>query len=495
MHILKLFVFVFASLVLFSCGEESKKVRHGSSSSNMVEEEMVALDLKQIKARDTLIALTGFNSISYFIYRGQPMGYEFELLERLANHLDVELKLKIVRDMDDVFTMLNKGEGDIIAHNLTIIGSRLDYVNFSVPINTTQQVLVQRKPKNWRRLKQHEIEKQLIRTPLELGGKTIHVREGSSYYARLLSLIEETGVEIDLEIVEGEFSSAEYLIQEVANGKIDYTVADENIASISTAFYPDLDIDMPVSLQQQIGWATRKTSPQLLKAINKWLGKMQKQSDYYVIYNKYFKSNRSIAKKVNSPLFAANSGKISMYDELIRKHSMKIDWDWRLLAALIYQESKFDPEAESWVGAKGLMQMMPETAKEFKIEDLSNPASSVQAGTDYLRRLERFWANRVEDDQERLKFVLASYNAGPGHVLDAQRLAEKYGQDPGKWENNVAEYLKKKSLPEYYNDPVVKSGYCRGEEPFKYVAQVLRRYEHYKRFVAKDLGKKAVASI
>lgn len=465
-----------------SCGQEARQKTNGQQA--IIEKQAEdGLDLEQIKARDTLVALTGFNSISYFIYRGQPMGYEFELLERFAQHLDVELKLKIVRDMDDIFGMLERGEGDIIAHNLTVTGNRKELVNFSIPINTTQQVLIQRKPKQWRRMKQHEIEKKLIRTPLELSGKTVHLREGSSYYTRMQSLIEESGVNIEIEKVTGEFSSSEYLIKQVAEGEIDYTVSDENIASISTAFYPILDIDMAVSLQQQIAWATRKDSPNLLKNLNKWLKKMQKRSEYYVIYNKYFKSRNSIAKKFNSPYFAASSGKISKYDELIRKHSVKIDWDWRLVAALIYQESKFDPEAESWVGAKGLMQLMPETAQQFNVQDLANPDHSVNAGTTYLKRLEEFWKNRVPDPDERVKFVLASYNAGPGHVLDAQRLAEKYGEDPQRWENSVAEYLKKKSLPEYYNDPVVKSGYCRGEEPSKYVAQILRRYEHYKRFL------------
>ncbi|WP_170227077.1 MltF family protein [Luteibaculum oceani] len=478
-------------LMLFSCTGKPK-TKSNKPSASLKPNSATKIDLPQIKKRDTLVALTGFNSISYFIYRGQPMGYEYELLERFARHLDVELKLIIVRDMDDIFELLNSGKGDIIAHNLTVTGGRKEIVNFSDPVNTTQQVLVQRKPENWRQLKQHQIEKKLIRTPLELSGKTIHIREGSSYYPRLLSLMEETGEEIDIETVTGDEASTESLIKQVAHGEIDYTISDENIASISTAFFPNLDIDMAVSLQQQIAWATRKNAPKLLKEINAWLDKEQKNADYYVIYNKYFKSRRTIAKAVKSPLYAATTGKISMYDELIRKHSVKIDWDWRLVASLIYQESKFDPSAESWVGAKGLMQMMPETAADLKVEDLEDPDNSIKAGTDYLRRLERFWEKRVEDEEERIKFVLASYNAGPGHVLDAMRLAEKYGKNPQKWENHVADFLRKKSKPKYYNDPVVKSGFCRGEEPFKYVTQILRRYEHYKTFVKEESKPKEV---
>ncbi len=444
-------------------------------------EEPLEFDLEAIQERGSLIALTGYNSTSYFVYKGKTMGYEYELLERLADKLEVKLEIKVVENLDSIFHYLNQGEGDVIAHNLTITQDRKSEIDFTLPINTTTQVLVQRKPKNWRNMKRHVIDRNLIRTPLDLKDTVVHVREKSSYYTRLQNLNEEIGGRIKIVTVPGS-SGTEFLIKQVAHGEIPLTVADENIAKISMAYFPNIDVQTPVSLQQEVAWAVRKNAPELKKAINNWLEGMQKSSDYYVLYNKYFKNKRAIKKRVESPLFAKNSGQISPYDNLIKQHAESIQWDWRLMASLIYQESKFDPSATSWVGAKGLMQMMPETAKEMGVKNRSNPADNIAGGARYLKRLEEIWEDKIEDRSERLKFIMASYNVGAGHVLDARRLAEKHGSDPNLWEGNVAYFLRLKSKPEYYNDEVVKYGYCRGEEPFKYVEEIIDRFYHYEQF-------------
>ncbi len=457
----------------------SENLASGTSSSNTVD--MVKRDLDAIKERDTLVALTGYNSVSYFVYRGEPMGYDYELLQRLSEHLGVNLKIQVVQDITQAENLLATGQGDILAHNLTITGKRLEKLAFTEAMNTTQQVLVQRKPKNWERLKKHQIDRAVLRTPQDLVNKTLHVREKSSYASRLKNLREETGLNFTITTAPGS-TSTEYLIKQVALGEIDYTVADQNIASISQAFFPILDIKTPISLQQEVAWAMRPNAPKLEEAVNEWLTKMQGGSDYYVIYNRYFKHKRSLVRKVESELYARNSGVISEYDPLIKKYSNNLGWDWRLVAALIYQESKFDPAAKSWAGAKGLMQMMPATAKKFRVQNLYAPAANIKAGTAYLAELEDFWEDRIPNKKERKHFVMASYNVGPGHVLDAQRLAEKNDKDPSLWYKNVAHYLRKKSKPKYFNDPVVRHGYCRGEEPYRYVKQILNRYEHYKKF-------------
>jgi membrane-bound lytic murein transglycosylase F len=150
-----------------------------------------------------------------------------------------------------------------------------------------------------------------------------------------------------------------------------------------------------------------------------------------------------------------------------------------LLAAVVYQESKFDPYGESWAGAKGLMQLMPETANRFGVTDRSNPRQSLQGGVRFLMHLERYWERDIPDQDERLKFVLASYNAGLTHIIDARKLAVKYNDDPTNWQV-VESYLLKKSDPKYYRDPVVMAGYCKCEEPVNYVRDILSRYEEYK---------------
>ena len=154
-------------------------------------------------------------------------------------------------------------------------------------------------------------------------------------------------------------------------------------------------------------------------------------------------------------------------------------WDWRLLASIVYQESNFQPGAESWAGAVGLMQLMPSTAEEFGATDRTNPHQSLKAGTRYLRYLDRLWGKNIQDPKERLKFVLASYNAGLSHIIDARNLTKKYGKDPMKWDD-VESFLKQKSNPKFYRDPVAVAGYCKCEEPVNYVRDILSRYEEYK---------------
>jgi membrane-bound lytic murein transglycosylase F len=226
---------------------------------------------------------------------------------------------------------------------------------------------------------------------------------------------------------------------------------------------------------------------------------MKKKTEYYVIYNKYFKNPKASLRRIKSVYSTIiNNGKISPYDALIQDAADQLGWDWRLLAAQIYQESRFKTDAESWMGAIGLMQIMPATAETFGVENLTDPAESIRAGVTYMVWLNILWEKYIPDVQERVKFILASYNAGQGHVLDARRLARKYGRNPNKWEH-VADFLQKKSNPEFYNDPVAYSGYCRGDEPVTYVKDIMNRYQRYKQLVTtpvqEEAPKKALASL
>jgi membrane-bound lytic murein transglycosylase F len=401
------------------------------------ESEKVNIDLDRIRERKKLIALTGYSYSSYFIYKGTPMGYEYELLEKLADHLGVELEIVIVQDLNEIFGMLNRGEGDIIADNLTITKERDELVDFTAPHNLTKQVLIQKKPGNWRYLSAEQLEKNLIRNPIDLIGKEVHVRRESSYYTRLNHLSDEIGGNINIVESAGE-TETEELIMNVALGKIPYTVADENIALMNKPYYPDIDISTALSFPQRIGWAVRSDSPQLLAAVNEWIFKMKKDPDYYVIYDKYYKGRRGVEYMVNCSKTSSCGRTISPYDKMIIKHAKELGWDWRLLASLIYQESHFDPQAKSWVGASGLMQLMPATAESFGAVDVNDPIQSMKAGTSYIKWLDNYWKARVPDREERIKFIMASYNVGQEHVADAQRLAIKYNRDPQRWDDNVA---------------------------------------------------------
>jgi membrane-bound lytic murein transglycosylase F len=226
---------------------------------------------------------------------------------------------------------------------------------------------------------------------------------------------------------------------------------------------------------------------ELLKSFSDYIGIdleliTENRFDDALPHAKYFNNSRS-SIIVKSDLYALNTGKVSVYDDIIREYSASIKWDWRLLASLICQESRFDPNVKSLSGAYGLMQIMPQTGKNFGIDITASPQNNIKAGIKYINWLHSIFDPKIRNENERLRFILASYNAGPGHVLDAMKLAEKNGMDPQKWEGNVALWLKKKSEPKYYNDIVVKYGYFRGTGSVTYVTEILDRYEHYKNII------------
>lgn len=438
----------------------------------------VEFDLAEIKKRGRLIALVDNTSTSFYIYKGRPMGFEFELLTKLGKKLGVELEVRQESDLDIAFHDLNAGKADILAYNLAVTKGRLKKVAFTGTHHETRQILIQRKPSNWRSMSAAQIDRELVRNVVELGNKKIHIRKGSSFKTRLQNLSTEIGSPIQIVEMGGEVG-AEELIQMVAKGEIAMTVVDENDAKLLEGLYQDIDTKTPISFTQSIAWAVRHNAPELLAETNIWLKEVQKSSVYAALYNRYYKNSYNHAYRVRSSYSSIRGSMISPFDTEIQAYADLLGWDWRLLASQIYQESKFEIDVESWAGAQGLMQIMPATAERFGAEDPFDPMQSLRAGVNYLEYLDKFWINKIEDPNERLKFILASYNAGQGHVLDAYNLAFKYGKNPKKWEN-VEEFLLKKSDPEFYLDPIVRSGYCRGQEPVNYVKEILSRYEQYR---------------
>lgn len=438
-------------------------------------------DLEAIKESGTLRALTIYSGTTYFLYKGRPMGFEYELLERLAQDLDVELEMVVAKDENDLIDLLQNGDGDLLAYGYTITESRKKKINFTTPLYLSHQVLIQRKPENWRRMKLHEIKNYLVTNPVELIDDTISVKRNSSYASRVQNLSNELGGEIFIDTLKGTLST-DKIIKKVADGYIKYTIADENIAFINSSYYPILDISTSLSLSQRIGWAVRKRDTVLLSTVNEWLDNAKKTTDYHVIYNKYFKNKRLYKKRVKSDFYSINESKISPYDDMIKENAKLIDWDWKLLASVAYQESQFRPNRDSWAGASGLMQIMPATARELGVSDPYNPSQSLKAGAKYLKQMLGKHEN-ITDSVQRIKFALGSYNCGLYHVKDAQKLAEKQGLNPLIWDNNVELALLDLSFPEHYNKDFVKYGYVRGEEPFNYVKEIFKRYEHYEKFI------------
>ncbi len=436
-------------------------------------------DLDSIKARGKIVALVDNSTTSYFIYKGQPMGFEYELLKRFANFIDVELEVKVIYNLDSMVNYLNNGFGDVVAANITATSKRKKLVSFSDAIHRTHQVLIQRENKD-----------SLITNLNELSGKIIHVWSNSSFLERLQNLSGELGEPINIVAVNNHdtgvaMNKTLQLIESVAEGQIDYTVADENIAKVQQKMHGNLNIDLALSLEQSIAWAFRKTDTNLIRIANEWLKKEKEKSDFYTIYLKYFKARSKLKKKLTSDFSSVSGGQISRYDETIKEEAKRIGWDWRLLAAQIYQESKFQHDAESWTGAFGLMQLVPHTAAAYGLDsnNIKTPEANIKAGVNYLLWIQDFWEKHIPDSTQRKKFVLASYNVGLGHIIDAKNLADKYGADPSVWDDNVESYILKKSESKYYSDEVCKHGYCRGKEPYGYVRNIMAGFEHYKNLI------------
>ena len=472
MRLLLRFLVCFSLFSLSQC-------KRGTESLSFSPEPAVEHDLASIIKRGYLEAIIDNNSISYFIYKGTPMGYEYELLQHLCKSLKVKLKIKVISGIDEAFDQLNKGAGDVLAFPLTITKDRTNYISFTQAHYTTSQVLVQKRPANWRLQPPQLIEKRLIRNPVDLIGKQVYVIKGSSFGERMKNLSQEIGG--DIIIMEDSASAeTESLIRKVATGEIKYTVTDQTIANVNSLYYPNLDVNTVLSLPQQIAWGVRKNSPELLLAIDQWFETSKRNGLFQIIYNRYFNSPRFSISMASSDYSSLAGNKLSPYDEQIKQGAKQIGWDWRLIASIVYQESNFNPRVESWAGAIGLMQIMPETGEFLHAGDLWDPQQNIKAGIRFLKFLDDYWAKTVSDPTERLKFVLASYNVGASHVIDAQKLARKNGRNASLWDDSVEYFLLQKSNPKYYHDKVVAAGYCRCDGPVRYVKEILDRYEEYK---------------
>ncbi|WP_300729638.1 transglycosylase SLT domain-containing protein [uncultured Bacteroides sp.] len=444
-------------LLLISCKGNKNGVK-------MVDGE-AAIDLPEIKEKGELVVLTINSSTSYFEYRGSPMGFQYELALQFAHSLGLKMRLKVVNDPMEMVGCLLKGEGDLIAYNLPITNEWKDSLIYCGEQNVTHQVIIQRRGKD------------ALKDVTQLVGKDVYVQPGK-YLDRLNNLNEELGGGILIHEVATDSTSIEDLITQVAMGDIAYTVASDEIAKINRTYYPNLDINMKISFDQRSSWAVRKTSPLLAEAADKWHRENINSPEFKASAKRYFEL---VKRTPHVAILSLKDGKISHYDDLFRKYSKEIGWDWRLLASVAYTESNFDPTVVSWAGAKGLMQLMPATARAMGVPPgmEQDPEESIKAAVKCIAYLQRIFA-KVPDPEERIKFVLAAYNAGAGHVIDAMALAEKYGRNRYIWNHHVDHYILLKSNEEYYRDPVCKSGYFRGTETYNFVREVTDRANVYK---------------
>jgi len=429
------------------------------------EQERRTGDLAEIKRSETLRVATRNSAANYFVWRGQLLGFEYELADRFADRLGLRLEMVVADPDESLLALVREGRADVAAAFLTpAAGGEAGGIAWSRPYHhAVHQVVTDRRDRG-------------IRAIGDLAGRTFHVRAGSEAWHRLEQLREEHAVDFAIEATPPALEP-EAVIGRVGSGEYDLTLADDHIVSNARAWNDRvravLDVGEPVSHR----WAVREGNDALLAAVDRFLTRTYRSEFYNVVYAKYFQDHERIQHFHAQRVDLANDRGLSPFDDLIRQYAKRHGFDWRLLAAQMYQESGFNPRARSWVGARGVMQIMPRTAQQVGVTgDLYDPEVSIRAGARYLDWLR----DRFEEDlsvQDRMWFTLASFNAGIGHVRDARRLAPRLGLDPDRWFDNVEVAMLRLSQPKYYQR--ARFGYVRGREPVEYVRSIRERYQAY----------------
>lgn len=413
--------------------------------------------LKSILNAGEITVITHNNAQCYYLYQDRPMGFEYELAKAFADYLKVKLKIKIAEKWDEMIPAIMAGEGDFIAAGLTIMPEREKMVAFSDGyLSTCQHIIVHRDNMNLNKVD-------------DLAGKTVDVRKKTSYHKRLEE-IKKQGIDLNIKLHED--LTTEELIRQVAEKKIEITIADTNIALLNRRYHPQIAITCRISDDEYLGWAANQNSVEFLEIINQYFSVIKKNGTFTKIYDKYYKSVDTFDYVDLRAFHRRLKTRLPKYISIIKQEAKTYNFDWRLIAAQIYQESHLNPRARSHAGASGLMQLTRSTARSLGINDILDPEQNIYAGVKHLNNLYALYDKAVASD--RLFIALAAYNIGQGHVKDARNLAKKMELDPNQW-SSLKKTLPLLSRRKYYRDATY--GYCRGAEPVKYINQIMIYYD------------------
>jgi membrane-bound lytic murein transglycosylase F len=423
-------------------------------------------DLDAIRKRGALRVLTRNSSTTYFLHRGEELGFEYELVREFARTLGVRLELVIPPSREDLATYLREGKGDLVAAGLAITAERSREFAFTAPYNKVSELLIV------------PAKDRVTRSLADLRGRKIAVRRSSSYHQTLAPLQAQHGFELEA-VPEDE--ETEDIMDAVGEGQYAATVADSNIVDLELTFSDDIRSVGPVGDPRDVAWMLRRDQPRLKAAADRFVRRIYRSTFYNLTMTKYFKNQRHM-RAATSEDRSDQIGQLSPYDPLVKKYATMYELDWRLVTSQMFQESRFDPSARSWAGALGLMQVMPRTARELAVGDVRQPERGIHAGAKLLARYVAMYREPEIDEQDRLRFGLASYNCGPGHVADGRRLAADMKLDPNKWFGQVEKAMPLLAKPRFAR--AARHGYCRCSEPVKYVSGIQSRYESYSKLIA-----------
>ncbi|HPF69045.1 MAG TPA: transglycosylase SLT domain-containing protein [Candidatus Krumholzibacteria bacterium] len=445
----------------------------------LVPHPQVERDLDAIGRTGVLRMIARYNSSSYFVHKGGQAGFDYELLVRFAREQGLTVEVVVPEPGEDEVSLLNAGHGDVACTGTNPDEDLARWVAWTRPTNFVRKAVVT------------AADDPRGDDPATWHGAVLTLPAGDPFRADLLKLRDETGARF--RVVEALPSvSPEDLLAQVESGAIEAAVVDDVGARASLAYRGDLRIAALVGDVRPAVWLVRHNSPELLAALNRYLkeqlsvteaGRTRRGQTYGIIYDRYFENPLTIRGFQEAAHRPDKSGRISRYDDLIRAQARPLGLDWRLVAALVYQESRFYPYALSKAGARGLMQVLPAFAGD-QADSLYDPAANLRAG---LRLLNATWnAYAYLDSTDRVRFTLAEYHAGNGHVTDARRLAMDMGRDPNHWDGSLGETLPLLEDPRWYGR--LRHGFYRGTRTVDYVDEILARYRAYSRLVPLDPG-------
>ena len=461
------FVFVFLSLV--SCREEKEDSKETEAVTEALSESFRTWD--DIVFSDTLKIGTVTSPTAFFVYRDERFGVEYQKILAFAKAAGLELDIRISQSPDTLRQWIETGEVDLSITPFAMSKENAEAYAFAGMTDTLSLVLVQKA--------KHKTVSDLP----DLHQKTLTIIPNSVSELRAGQIVEELGdttVRIARVDTLGQEDLLEYLATKGDSTLI--TLAENDLARVYAKQFPGLDASVRASLPIRYRWILNKQNLALKDTVDAFfsdstrIAHFQRMALLDSAYKYYFGGP--------TKSYHLLPGGISAYDEIFKREAKRIGWHWTTLAAMAAQESTFRADVIGWSGARGLMGIMPSTGRNFgaDIESLLDPEVSVRVAVDLLKTLIPLFKS-IEGEENREAFVLAAYNAGLGHVQDAQRLAEKYGANPKSWLGGVREYMLLKSNPKYYNDPVVRFGYVRGRETVNYVDEITRRAAAYKAHV------------
>ncbi|TXH22360.1 MAG: transporter substrate-binding domain-containing protein [Elusimicrobia bacterium] len=436
-------------------------------------EPRVERDLEAIRA-DTLRILVLSDPLTWEQRPQAQSGLEWELLERIARRLDIPVRAVPLDHPDSLWMALQEGKGDIIAAQLTPRADHARWVDFSRPYRTVRPVLAT--------VYQRGTGKGKAQVGPVLDSVLMAV---ASPFRSPAYPLNGALCPVEPDPVLGPHTS-EQLFTELLLGRTHAVVVSDAHAAFEVARTPLLSFSEPIGPPVDLCFAVRRNGPALRKAINEVLEEEERNGNLALMTSAYRAKGPGTSQRLRAERSIPIAGdSVSPYDRTFRSFAGGLTWDWHLLVAMAYQESRFDSTASSTKGAFGIMQFMPRTAERMGLGADHAVDAHVAAAVRYINKLDTLWRRAVPDPAQRLRFVLASYNAGPGHIIDAQRLAEQLGLDHRRWEGHVERTVLLLARPQWYTRPDMRNGYCKGSQVFHYVRDVVNMYTQLTRALPK----------